>query len=115
VHHTTAFPRVQIRAGTDRIVAHVGAWVLGELADRSGLTQGLSAALAPLKQRRRGHDRGQVLTQHLQECSDIAVTPIMAGTNRCSVTVETRGTIYTDSSLFASTPECRYCSFMYRC
>jgi hypothetical protein len=50
VHHTTVFPRVQIRAGTDRIVAHVGAWVLGDLADRSGWTRGLSEALAPLKQ-----------------------------------------------------------------
>ena len=39
----------------------MGAWVLGELADRSRVTRGLSAALAPLKQRRRGHDRGQVL------------------------------------------------------
>jgi len=39
-HHATAFPCVQIRAGTDWIVAHVGAWVLGDLADRSGLTRG---------------------------------------------------------------------------
>ena len=32
-----------------------------DLADESGLTAGLSAAMAPTKQRRRGHDRGQVL------------------------------------------------------
>jgi hypothetical protein len=53
---------VRIQAGTDRIVNHVGAWVLGDLAGRSGLTRGLSEALAPLRQQRRGHDRGQVLT-----------------------------------------------------
>jgi len=33
-----------------------------DLADRLGLTDGLAAAMAPTKQRRRGHDRGQVLT-----------------------------------------------------
>jgi hypothetical protein len=31
------------------------------LADELGLTEGLSAAMAPTKKRRRGHDRGQVL------------------------------------------------------
>jgi len=74
VHHTTAFPRVQIRTGPDRIVAHVGAWVSGELADRRGLTRGLSEALVPLKQRRRGHDRGQVLTHLAIAIADGATT-----------------------------------------
>lgn len=74
MHHSTVFPRVQIQAGTDRIVAHVGAWVLGNLADRSGLTRGLSEALAPLKQRRRGHDRGQVLTHLAVAIADGATT-----------------------------------------
>jgi hypothetical protein len=36
--------------------------LLCELADGLGLTGGLSAALAPTKKRRRGHDRGRVLT-----------------------------------------------------
>ena len=36
--------------------------MLCELADGLGLTAGMSRALAPTKQRRRGHDRGQVLT-----------------------------------------------------
>jgi len=35
--------------------------VLSDLADAVGLTDGLSVAMAPTKQRRRGHDRGQVL------------------------------------------------------
>jgi hypothetical protein len=74
VHHSTVFPRVQIQAGTDRIVAPVGAWVLGDLADRSGLTRGLSEALAPLKQRRRGHDHCQVLTHLAVAIADGATT-----------------------------------------
>lgn len=40
----------------------MGARLLCDLADTLGLTPGLSNALAPLKQRGRGHDRGQVLT-----------------------------------------------------
>ena len=35
--------------------------MLCDLADELGLTDGLSAAMAPTKRRRRGHDRGQVL------------------------------------------------------
>ncbi|MGC8489929.1 MAG: hypothetical protein ACP5QO_17145 [Clostridia bacterium] len=70
----TSCPRQQIRAGDDRMVAHVGARVLGDLADRTGWTAGLSAALTPLKQRRRGHDRGQVLTQLAVAMADGATT-----------------------------------------
>lgn len=44
------------------VVGHAGARLLCELADGLGLTQGMSAALASTKQRRRGHDRGRVLT-----------------------------------------------------
>ena len=44
------------------VVNHAGARLLCELADGLGLTRGMSQALAPTKQRRRGHDRGQVLT-----------------------------------------------------
>jgi hypothetical protein len=43
-------------------VSHAGARLLCELADGLGLTDGLSAAMAPTKARRRGHDRGRVLT-----------------------------------------------------
>jgi hypothetical protein len=35
--------------------------LLSDLADSSGLTEGLSVAMAPTKQGRRGHDRGQVV------------------------------------------------------
>ena len=36
--------------------------MLADLAAEVGLTAGLSTAMAPTKQRRRGHDRGRVLT-----------------------------------------------------
>ena len=40
---------------------HAGARLVSDLADDIGLTVALSGALAPTKQRRRGHDRGEVL------------------------------------------------------
>ena len=43
------------------LVNHAGARLLSDVADDIGLTVGLSTALAPTKQRRRGHDRGEVL------------------------------------------------------
>lgn len=55
-------PRVVVTTGGKGVVSHAGARLLCELADGLGLTEGLSAALAPTKQRRRGHDRGRVLT-----------------------------------------------------
>jgi hypothetical protein len=62
MHRTTSHPRLQVTTGNDPIVTHVGARLLCDLADTLGLTAGLSDALAGRKQRRRGHDRGQVLT-----------------------------------------------------
>jgi hypothetical protein len=46
---------------------------LCDLADELGLTDGLSAAMAPTKKRRRGHDRGRVLV-------DLAVSVADGGT-----------------------------------
>jgi hypothetical protein len=54
-------PGVKITGGGAGIVNHAGARLLVDLADRVGLTAALSSAMAPTKQRRRGHDRGQVL------------------------------------------------------
>ena len=45
------------------IGSHAGSVLLGEMADRSGLTAGLSAAMAPTRQRGGGQDRGRVLAQ----------------------------------------------------
>ena len=49
------------------VVGHAGARLLSDLADKLGLIAGMSAAMAPTKQRDRGHDYGQVLV-------DLAVT-----------------------------------------
>jgi hypothetical protein len=54
-------PRVKVTGGGAGIVNHAGALLLAELADQVGLTAALSTAMAPTKQRRRGHDRGEVL------------------------------------------------------
>ena len=54
-------PGVKITGGGTGIVNHAGARLLADLADRVGLTAALSTAMAPTKQRRRGHDRGEVL------------------------------------------------------
>jgi hypothetical protein len=54
-------PRLWVTGDGKNVVAHAGARVLCDVADVLGLTDGLSAAMAPTKQRRRGHDRGRVL------------------------------------------------------
>jgi hypothetical protein len=54
-------PRVRVTGDGKNVVAHAGSRLLCDLADELGLTDGLSAAMAPTKQRRRGHDRGRVL------------------------------------------------------
>jgi hypothetical protein len=50
-----------VTLANQRVVNHAGARLLVEVADETGLTAGLSAAMAPTKQRRRGHDRGRTL------------------------------------------------------
>ena len=54
-------PSLVVTTGGKGVVAHAGARLLCDLADRLGLTDALSAAMAPTKRRQRGHDRGQVL------------------------------------------------------
>src|SRR5579884_1577646 len=54
-------PPLSVTTGAKNVVSHVGARLLMDLADDVGLTDALSAALAPTKARRRGHDRGRVL------------------------------------------------------
>jgi hypothetical protein len=54
-------PRLVVRGDGKGVVGHAGARVLCDLADGLGLTRALSGAMAPTKQRRRGHDRGRVL------------------------------------------------------
>lgn len=55
-------PAFKVTGDGSGVVNHAGAVAFADLADRVGLTGALSDAMAPTKQRRRGHDRGQVLT-----------------------------------------------------
>lgn len=66
-------PRLRVSADGRGVVGHAGARLLSDLADQLGLTEGLSGAMAATKQRRRGHDRGWVLT-------DVAVMIADGGT-----------------------------------
>jgi hypothetical protein len=67
-------PKVRVTTGGQGVVAHAGARLLCELADSVGLSVGLSAAMAPTKQRRRGHDRGEVLVDLAVAIADGATT-----------------------------------------
>lgn len=53
--------QLKVTRGGRGLVNHAGARLLSDVADDIGLTGGLSTALASTKQRRRGHDRGEVL------------------------------------------------------
>jgi hypothetical protein len=74
VHPTTARPVISVTADGAGVVSHVGSRLLAGLADRSGLTEAFSQALAGLRERRSGHDPGRVLT-------DLAV--LLADGGRC--------------------------------
>ncbi len=52
---------VEVTADGEGLVSHAGAALLGEVAERTGLTEALSSRLAPMKERRSGHDRGRVV------------------------------------------------------
>ena len=67
-------PALKVTGDGNGVANHVGTRLLGDLADAVGLTAALSAAMAPTKQRRRGHDRGQVLTDVAVAIADGAET-----------------------------------------
>lgn len=54
-------PALRMTGDGDGVANHAGARLLADLADAVGLSGALSVAMAPTKQRRRGHDRGDVL------------------------------------------------------
>src|ERR671918_285295 len=54
-------PPLKVTTGGRGVVNHAGARLLADLGDATGLTDALSVAMAPTKQRRRGCDRGEVL------------------------------------------------------
>src|SRR5947209_4852111 len=61
VKPTAALGTVEVTADGEGLVSHAGVALLVELADRSGLTAALSAALACTRKRRSAHDPGRVL------------------------------------------------------
>jgi len=67
-------PNVTVTTGGQGVVAHAGARLLCDLADELGLSGALSEAMAPTKQRRRGHDRGRVLVDMAVAIADGATT-----------------------------------------
>jgi hypothetical protein len=52
---------VDVTADGEGLVSHAGAGLLAEAADRLGLTEALSRALAPVRERRGRHDPGRVI------------------------------------------------------
>src|SRR5271170_2232953 len=52
---------VEVTADGAGLVSHAGTALLGQVADKLGLTRALSTRLAGVKQRRRGHDPGRVI------------------------------------------------------
>lgn len=60
-------PALKVTADGKGVATHAGSRLLAEMADRSGLTDSLSEALAPICKRRRRHDPGKVT-------ADLAVT-----------------------------------------
>jgi hypothetical protein len=60
VKGTSSRPKVAVTADGRGVVSHAGARMLADLADATGLSTALSEALAPLRQRDRGHDPGRV-------------------------------------------------------
>ncbi len=58
VTRRTCKEKVQVVADATAVVSHAGSALLVELADRLGLTDSLSAAMAPTRQRPSAHDPG---------------------------------------------------------
>jgi Transposase DDE domain group 1 len=65
-------PALKVTADGKGVATHAGSRLLAEMADRSGLTDALSEALAPMCKRRRRHDPGKVI-------ADLAVTIASGG------------------------------------
>ena len=67
-------PALMVTGDGTGVASHAGTRLLADLADSVGLTGALSSAMAPTKQRRRGHDRGEVLADLAVAIADGAET-----------------------------------------
>ncbi|MCA1700052.1 MAG: IS1380 family transposase [Actinobacteria bacterium] len=79
---------VEVTADGAGLVSHAGSALLAQVADKLGLTKGMSVRLAAIKQRRRGHDPGRVIC-------DLAV--MLAGGGEC---VSDLGAVRDQQALF---------------
>jgi hypothetical protein len=60
VKRTSSRPKIVVTADGRGVVGRAGTRLLADLADATGLSVAMSEALAPLRQRNRGHDPGRV-------------------------------------------------------
>jgi hypothetical protein len=74
VQPTTSRTPPTITCDGTGVVSHAGTVLVAELADRIGLTAALSEATDSLRERRAGHDPGQVLVNVAVAIADGAVT-----------------------------------------
>lgn len=58
---TSKLPPLHFTADGEGVASHAGARLLAELAERLGLTEVLSVAMAPTRRRHSAHDPGKVL------------------------------------------------------
>ncbi len=70
VKRSSGRPRLVVTADGTGVAAHVGSRLLADMADALGLTAGLSAAMAPTRQRRSAHDPGRVLVDLVVSVAD---------------------------------------------
>jgi len=63
VNATRTVERLRVTGGDRQTVSHAGCHLLGELADRVGLTTAYSTAIPQAGERGFGHDRGRLLAQ----------------------------------------------------
>jgi Transposase DDE domain group 1 len=89
---------VTVTADGEGFCSHAGALLLVNLADRLGLTGGLSRALAGTRERRSAHDDGEVLR-------DLIVTLVQGGEHLCDLAAlrdqpDLFGTVASDSTAF---------------
>src|SRR5680860_280264 len=52
---------VEVTADGEGLISHAGSALLGQIADKTGLTKALSIGLSPMRERRGGHDPGRVI------------------------------------------------------
>jgi Transposase DDE domain group 1 len=89
---------VEVTADGEGFCSHAGALLLVNLADRLGLTEGLSRALAGTRKRRSAHDDGRVLR-------DLIVTLVAGGEHLSDLAAlrdqpDLFGTVASDSTAF---------------